>query len=172
MSMPTLETDRLRLRPFAQDLSDVAAMERVLGDPVSMRWYPAPFDREATLRWVQRWLDRYETDGFGLLVMEDLHTGEVVGDCGPAVMDVDGEAMVELGWHVLRARQGQGLATEAATACRDWAFANLGAPFLISLIRPENGASRRVAEKLGFGIWRGTIRAEWGHLVYRLDRPR
>jgi RimJ/RimL family protein N-acetyltransferase len=41
---------------------------------------------------------------------------------------------------------------------------------LISLIRPENAASRRVAEKLGFEVWRGTIRAGWGHLVYRHDR--
>jgi hypothetical protein len=44
-------------------------------------------------------------------------------------------------------------------------------PFLISLIRPENVPSWRVAEKLGFEIWRGTIRAGWGHLVYRLDPP-
>ena len=136
-----------------------------------MRYYPAPFDREGARGWIERQLERYERDGFGLLVIEDRATGELIGDCGPTVQEVDGESFVELGWHVLRARQGQGVATEAGAACRDAAFASLDAPFLISLIRPENLPSRRVAEKLGFEIWRGTIRAGWGHLIYRLDRP-
>ncbi len=171
LTPPTLETERVRLRPFASDRSDVDALARILGDPVSMRWYPAPFDRDATDRWVKRQLERYEVDGIGLLAIEDRATGEVLGDCGPMFQDVDGERFLELGWHVRRDRQGQGIATEAGAACRDWAFSIARAPFLISLIRPENVASWRVAEKLGFEIWRGTIRADWGHLVYRLDRP-
>jgi ribosomal-protein-alanine N-acetyltransferase len=165
----TFETERLRLRPFAADLSDTDAFERVVGDPVSMRWYPAPFDRLATQRWIEGQLERYEADGTGLLVIEDRASGELLGDCGAMFQDVDGERWLELGWHVLRARQREGIATEAGIACRDRAFAQLDPPFLISLIRPENVASRRVAEKLGFDIWRGTIRARWGHLVYRLD---
>lgn len=169
--MPTLETDRLRLRPFAPDLSDVDPMFLVLSDPISMRWYPHPFDLQETRRWVERWLERYDADEVGLLVIEDRRTGEFLGDCGPSIQEVDGEPMVELGWHVLRARQREGIATEAGAACREWAFANVDTPFLISLIRPENVASRRVAEKLGFEIWRGTIRVGCGHLVYRLDRP-
>ena len=168
---PTLETERLRLRPFAADLSDVDALAPVLGDPVSMRWYPAPFDLDATRAWVERQLGRYEADGSGLLVIEDRRSGEVLGDCGPTFQEVDGERFLELGWHVRRDRQGRGIATEAGVACRDWAFETMAPAFLISLIRPENVASWRVAEKLGFEIWRGTIRAGWGHLVYRLDRP-
>ncbi len=164
-----METARLRLRPFAADLSDVDAFQAVVGDGVSMRWYPEPFDRSATRRWIERQLERYGTDGTGLLAIEDKETGELLGDCGPAYQDVDGQRMLELGWHVLRARQGQGIATEAGQACRDWAFSVRREPSLISLIRPENIPSRRVADKLGFDIWRGTIRAGWGHLVYRLD---
>ena len=146
-------------------------MERVLGDAISMRWYPEPFDRQGTRLWIERQLERYEADGTGLLAIEDVATGEVIGDCGPSFQDVDGESLLELGWHVVRARQGEGVATEAGAVCRDWAFAALGPEFLISLIRPENVASWRVAEKLGFEIWCGTIRAGWGHLVYHLDRP-
>jgi ribosomal-protein-alanine N-acetyltransferase len=168
---PTLETDRLRLRPFAADRSDVDAMVPVLGDPVSMRWYPAPFDLEGTRTWVEHQLARYEADGTGLLVIEDLVTGEVLGDCGPMFQEVDGDRFLELGWHVRRDRQREGIATEAGAACRDWAFVTMRPEFLISLIRPENVGSWRVAEKLGFEVWRGTIRAGWGHLVYRLDRP-
>jgi ribosomal-protein-alanine N-acetyltransferase len=168
---PTLETERLRLRPFAADRSDVDALVPVLGDPESMRWYPAPFDLDGTRAWVDRQLERYATEGVGLLVIEDRETGEVLGDCGPTFQDVDGDMLLELGWHVRRDRQGQGIATEAGAACRDWAFEAVRPEFLISLIRPENVASWRVAEKLGFEVWRGTIRAGWGHLVYRLDRP-
>jgi len=136
-----------------------------------MRYYPSPFDRAGTRTWIDRQLERYERDGFGLLAVEDRATSEVIGDCGPTVQEADGESYVELGWHVLRARQRQGIATEAGAACRDAAFASLDVPFLISLIRPENAPSRRVAEKLGFDVWRGTIRVGWGHLIYRLDRP-
>ena len=166
-----IETERLRLRPFRDDDADLDAMLAVLGDERSMRYYPAPFDRDGARGWIERQRERYERDGFGLLAVEDRATGEVIGDCGPTVQEADGESFVELGWHVLRSRQGDGVATEAGAACRDAAFDALDVSFVISLIRPENIPSRRVAEKLGFEVWRGTIRAGWGHLIYRLDRP-
>jgi RimJ/RimL family protein N-acetyltransferase len=49
---------------------------------------------------------------------------------------------------------GQGLATEAAIACRDWAFAHLETDRLISLIRHGNTRSRRVAERTGMTVWK------------------
>lgn len=159
------------MRALRADDADLDALLAVLGDAGSMRYYPAPFDREGSRAWIERQIERYEHDGFGLFAIEDRATGEVIGDCGPTVQQADGERYVELGWHVLAARQRQGIATEAGAACRDAAFAALEEPFLISLIRPENVPSRRVAEKLGFEVWRGTIRAGWGHLIYRLDRP-
>jgi RimJ/RimL family protein N-acetyltransferase len=165
-----IETPRLRLRPFHPDGSDLEAMLAVLGDPDSMRYYPAPFDRDRTRAWIDDQLERYERDGFGLLAIEERVTDALIGDVGPTVQEADGESFIELGWHVLASRQRRGVATEGGAACRDAAFAALDAPFLISLIRPENVPSRRVAEKLGFDVWRGTIRAGWGHLVYRLDR--
>jgi RimJ/RimL family protein N-acetyltransferase len=170
MHHTTLETARLRLRPFAADLGDVDAMLDVLGDPVSMRHYPRPFDREATVSWVRRNLERYERDGFGLLAIEEQDGALVIGDCGPTIQDVEGESLVELGWHVRRDRQGQGFATESAVACRDRAFEELEVPFLISLIRPENVPSRRVAEKVGMRVWRETEHSGFAHLVYRVDR--
>jgi len=58
----------------------------------------------------------------------------------------------ELGWRLARRAWGRGLATEGATAARDWALGELGMPDLISIIHPENAASRRVAEKLGMKL--------------------
>jgi RimJ/RimL family protein N-acetyltransferase len=58
-------------------------------------------------------------------------------------------AEVEIGWLLAREHWGDGYATEAAVAARDWAFTELGLPRLVSLILPGNDRSVRVAEKLG-----------------------
>ena len=47
-----LETERLLLRNFS--LSDGVALEAVLGDPIAMQWYPAPFDHEGVKSWIGR----------------------------------------------------------------------------------------------------------------------
>jgi RimJ/RimL family protein N-acetyltransferase len=161
-----LETERLRLRPFHADLSDVPAMVEVLGDPVSMRFYPRPFDEPGVTAWIRRWLTAYP-EGVGLLAIEDRATGEVIGDAGPSVQEVDGERFVELGWHVRRDRQGVGIATEAGAACLGHLRATRpDLDRVISLIRPENVPSWRVARRLGFLPWRGTVRAGLAHVVW------
>jgi RimJ/RimL family protein N-acetyltransferase len=134
-----------------------------------MRFYARPFDPEATRAWVVRWIDAYARDGVGLYAIEDRSTGEVIGDCGPSIQSVDGEPFVELGWHVRRDRQGRGVATEAATAWRDHLLGSGKVGHLISLIRPENVPSWRVARRLGFRPWRGTIRAGMAHVVWLLE---
>jgi RimJ/RimL family protein N-acetyltransferase len=164
-----LETERLRLRPYRQeDLDDLAPM---FADPEHMRWYPAPFSREEAQLWIDRQFERYETDGFGLFIVEELEDGGFVGTVGPSIQDVDGERLVEIGWHIRPGSKGRGYATEAGAVSRDWAFANLDVDHLISLIRPENIGSNRVAQKLGFHVDRETTRKTFVHYVYRLDRP-
>jgi RimJ/RimL family protein N-acetyltransferase len=98
-------------------------------------------------------------------------SGELIGDCGIIRQHVDDEYLYEIGYHLRRDHWKQGLATEAAIACRDWAFANLKVNRLISLIRPENLPSRRVAERNGMTIWK---KVEWRglrHYVYAVERP-
>ncbi|MGZ4137198.1 MAG: GNAT family N-acetyltransferase [Actinomycetota bacterium] len=163
-----LETERLVLRPLTLD--DVDALERVLADPETMRWYPAPLDRDGVVRWIEKQHERYERDGFGLLAVEERTTGELLGDCGPTIQYVEREPQVELGWHIRRDRWGEGIATEGGAVCRDWCWANLDADHLISLVRPENRQSWRVAEKLGMTVWRETMHADRLHRVYRIDR--
>jgi RimJ/RimL family protein N-acetyltransferase len=164
----SIETDRLRLRPLTLD--DLDGLSVVLGDPEAMKWYPAPYDREGVERWIRNQHDRYERDGFGLLAVEERSTGAFLGDCGPTIQHVDGEPHVELGWHVRRDRWGEGIATEAGAACRDRCWAALDVDDLISLVRPENRQSWRVAEKLGLTVWKETMHANLRHLVYRIDR--
>lgn len=163
-----LETARLRLRPYrTDDLDDLHAM---FSDPEHMRWYPAPFTREESRAWLQRQRARYGERGFALLIVEDRETGEFLGTAGPAVMLVQGVEHVEIGWHTKPGRKGEGIAPEAGAAARDWAFANLDVDHLISLVRPENSGSNRVAQKLGMHVDREVDHKGMRHFVYRIDR--
>jgi [ribosomal protein S5]-alanine N-acetyltransferase len=98
-------------------------------------------------------------------------TGELIGDCGIARQEVEDEYLYEIGYHLRRDFWGQGLATEAARACRDWGFEHLKANRLISLIRPENLPSRRVAERNGMTIWKEIDWRGLQHYVYSIVRP-
>lgn len=163
-----LATERLVLRRLeTADLDDLAS---ILADPVMMQYYPAPFSRRKTREWIETNRARYRHDGFGLWAMESKETGELLGDCGLVYQMVDGVREVEVGWHVARSHWRRGLATEAAAVCRDFAFGELGLDRIISLIRPENVPSRRVAEKLGMDVDGGTLRAGMAHLVYALRK--
>jgi RimJ/RimL family protein N-acetyltransferase len=171
VTQPTLETARLRLRPL--EITDADALNVIQSDPVHMRFYPHPFSLQESREWIDRMRDRYERDGFALLAVEDRATGEFLGNVGPILQHVDGVDEVELGWSITPARARQGLATEAALACRDWAFAALPLDHVISLILPDNVPSRGVAEHLGMTVWKEVT---WGtekpmtHFVYRVDR--
>jgi [ribosomal protein S5]-alanine N-acetyltransferase len=164
-----LETERLSLRPMTP--LDVDAFAEVVGDPISMRFYPRPFDREMSRAWIDRVIERYDRDGYGLLAVIENTTRELIGDIGPHLQDTGHGAHVELGWHIRRDRQGIGFATEAGAACRDEAWRVLAIDHLISIIRPENVPSWSVARKLGYKPWRGDVRSGMAHVLWRLDRP-
>jgi [ribosomal protein S5]-alanine N-acetyltransferase len=166
--MQILETARIILREFCPD--DVDAFSLVLSDAETMRFYPSPYDRAGVEAWITRNMHRYAKDGHGLWAMVLKTSGEVIGDCGPTVQEVDGNTEIELGYHLRRDRWGMGFATEAACACRDFVFERLSVNHVISLIRPENLPSRRVAERVGMKVWKEVIWRDLPHMVYRLDR--
>lgn len=163
-----LETDRLVLRPYVME--DLDAIAAILGDPETMRYYPAPFSREKSRAWIESNLARYRDDGHGLWAMELRDTGELVGNCGLVVQDVEGVDEVEVGWHVKRSLWRRGVATEAARVCCGYGFEELGLERIVSLIRPENERSRGVAEKLGMTVEREIDRSGMRHYVYVLER--
>lgn len=164
-----LETERLILREFLPE--DAAALARVVSDPETMKYYPAPLDLQATQQWIERNQRRYSDDGVGLWAMVLRTSGELIGDCGIIRQHVEDEHLYEIGYHLRRDFWGQGLATEAATACRQWGFANLNVNRIISLIRPENTPSRRVAERNGMTVWKEIDWRGLRHCVYAVERP-
>ena len=135
-----------------------------------MRFYVRPFTRSEVKEWILRNRTRYEQERHGLWALTLKSTGEFIGDCGLVVQEVDGERLVEVAYHIGRDCWGQGYAPEAARACIDWGFATLNLAKIISLIRPENLQSRRVAEKNGLRIERQTIRVGLVHDVWAIAR--
>lgn len=164
-----LETPRLLLRKFTPD--DADALEKVIGDPVAMVWYAAPFDREGVETWIRRNLDRYEREGHALWALVLKSTGEMIGDCGCVTQEVEDQTAIEIGYHVRRDHWGNGYATEAARACIDFAFEKLGAPRVISMIRPGNISSRRVAEKNGLTCEKIVFWKGFDHCIYAKSKP-
>jgi len=146
VSVPELPTsERLSFRPMT--MGDLDAMAALLGDEEVMRHYPRPKSRAEAQAWIEWTLGNYARDGFGLWVIED-GDGEFLGDCGLTWQTLDGETDLEVGYHVVPARQGQGIATDGARACRDFARAR-GIERLIAITAPDNRPSQRVAEKIG-----------------------
>jgi RimJ/RimL family protein N-acetyltransferase len=169
MNTTFVETARLQMRRMTYD--DVAGLLKVFGDSEAMRFYPAPFDCQQMEKWVD-WNQRnYTNYGYGLWSLILRATGELIGDCGLVNQQVDEALEVEIGYHVRRDLWRQGLATEAALACRDYGFDILGRRRLISLIHPQNLASRRVAEKVGMTLSREALWKNKPTCIYAIERP-
>ena len=145
--MVVLTTERLVLREMTgADLDHIAAL---FGDEEVMRYYPKPMTRDESRSWVE-WNQRlYRSQGFGLWAMVLRDTGEFAGDCGLTPQYVDGIKEIEVGYHVCTSLQGNGYATEAAAAARDFARDVLFLSRLIAIINPANVPSQRVAGKIG-----------------------
>jgi len=162
-----LSTPRLILREMSP--ADAPALHAVLGDPENMVWYPHPFSLGEVEAWIARQRERYPS-GTGLLGLVLAETGALIGDCGAVWQEVDGVRELEIGYHVHRDWQRRGLATEAARAACAYAFGALAVDHVISLIRPGNLASRRVAEKNGMTLHRSVVWRGYESCVYRLAK--
>ena len=159
-----LETERLLLLRLRLD--DVEAIFAVIGDPIAMQHYPRTFEHRDAEEWVERNLRRYAEHGHGLYALVLKTSGDVIGDCGLVTQQIEGRPELEVGYHLRRDQWGRGYATEAARGCMEFAFGVLHAPKVISLIRPENLPSRRVAERNGMQVEREVIHGGLMHLMY------
>lgn len=142
-----LETKRLFLREMT--MSDLDALFAVLGDKEIMQHYPYSFDEERVRSWIERNMKRYTDDGFGLWAVCLKDTGEMIGDCGLTLQNIDGQMLPEIGYHIRKDQQRKGYAKEAAMAVRDWAFGNTEYPALYSYCKYTNVGSFKTAESIG-----------------------
>jgi len=145
MDIPTLETDRLRLRAWRAD--DLDAFAAMVADPEVMRFLGDPVSRIDAWRGMSSTAGHWLLLGFGLWAVERKADGVLIGRVG--VQRPEGWPATEVAWTLHRPYWGQGYATEAARASLDYGFRTLSVSRLISLIDPENRASQRVAARLG-----------------------
>ena len=144
--------------------ADLDEVDEVLSAPDPAR----PGRRQRTRADAEKWIawnqQSYAEHGHGLWVVET-HDGDFVGDCGLTIQDIEGEAHIEVGYHVHLALRGQGLATEAAISVRD-AARSAGVAHLVAIIRPDNLPSQRVAQKVGLSLERRVFKNGGEALVF------
>jgi len=163
--MKVLETRRLRLRPrVLSDLEAILAMDadievrRFIGGPPNPAAHRIEVCRTlveglptSEWRWAVEWRDQ---PGFlGQVGLKPCH----LPDCS------------ELTWRLVRAAWAQGIATEAVSAMLDHARAELDVRSLVAFIEAGNGASRRLAEKIGLQPAGEALLNGLPQLLYRLD---
>jgi [ribosomal protein S5]-alanine N-acetyltransferase len=115
-------------------------------------------------------VEHWERHGFGMWLLRDRQTGEMVGRGGLQYTYTAGMNDVEAGWAVVPERWGQGLATELAQASVEVGFEQLDLLEIIAFALPTNIASRRVMEKAGFQFERNIVHAGLPHVLYRRRR--
>ncbi|MEM9922621.1 MAG: GNAT family N-acetyltransferase [Cyanobacteria bacterium P01_D01_bin.50] len=172
MNIPILETKRLILRGFRE--ADLDAYAEMCADTEVMRYIGKGkvLSRAESWRSMAAIIGHWYLRGYGLWAVEEQQSGEMIGRIG--CWKPEGWIGLEVGWSLRRAFWGKGFATEAGKASMDFAFTKLQQSHVISLIRPDNTASRRVAEKLGEklqgktevlgseAVIYGISREEWG----------
>lgn len=150
------ETSRLVLRHFTMD--DLTALAAIHSDPEVSRFIGGVKSLDQTRQRLEQWREEYRHNGFAKWAVILRCSGELIGRCGLAIEQIDSGPECELGWTFARAHWGNGYATEAAKAAMEYSFRVLGRQHLISLIRPGNKASTRVATRIGMNYER---MAQW-----------
>lgn len=142
-----IETERLGLRQFVRD--DYSALCEIMQDEGTMYAYEGAFSDQEVTDWLNRQFARYQEFGFGLWPVVLKEIGRIIGQCGLTMQDWNGRRILEVGYLFNRKFWHCGYATEAARACRDYAFSVLKAPAVYSIIRDTNLSSQGVAKRNG-----------------------
>jgi RimJ/RimL family protein N-acetyltransferase len=166
--IPTLETERLRLRSLRRgDIDDYAALN---ADPEVMRHVGGTWDRGRSWRHLAFLIGHWPLGGSGMWALEQKETGAFVGMVG--FSEPEGWPGFELAGKLARRWWGYGYASEGARAALAHAFNVLQKNHVISLVRPDNHASIRLVERLGERLEGRTVVAGTDYLVYGIERER
>lgn len=168
-----LQSDRLIFRRM--DGNDYNNLCKILQDERCMYAYEHAFSDTEVKEWLDRQLYRYRRWGFGLFALINKETGEFVGQAGLTVQEWNDKLTVEIGYLLCYDAWHKGYATEAAKALKKFAFEELGLSQVSTIIRDNNLASRRVAERNGAGIVDRIVKHYYNidmpHLIYLIKNP-
>lgn len=142
-----IQTPRTRIRPYGE--SDMALIAPILSDTTTMSFWPRPLNEKAVAEWVERNAGSFRETGLGRMLVELRVTGEVIGDCGVALTEVDGKVEHDLGYIIHNSYWERGLGVECARACLEYALREKGLRRIVANMPHDHPASIRVAERLG-----------------------
>ncbi|ASP38437.1 hypothetical protein CHH28_07015 [Bacterioplanes sanyensis] len=166
-NVPVLVTERLTLRPWRQ--SDAEALAALNADEEFVRYLGGQtLSAEDSWRVLAVLAGHWALKGYGFWAVEITHTGEFIGRVG--LWQPHGWPGLEIGWGIAPSHWGQGYATEAARASLAWGFQNLDTESIISVIHPENQASKNVALRLGESFSHRQIVKNIECDIYRITR--
>lgn len=142
-----VETERLYMREMEQ--TDYDSLCNILQDEDTMYAYEGAFSDDEVREWLDRQISRYHQWNFGLWAVILKDTDEMIGQCGLTMQPWKEIEVLEIGYLFNRSYWHQGYATEAAEACKHYAFEILKADEVCSIIRDTNTASQKVAIRNG-----------------------
>lgn len=159
-----LETKRIYLREMTQ--CDYDSLCRMLQDEDVMYAYAHAFSDDEAHEWLDKQINRYKSDGFGLWAVILKETDEMIGQCGLTKQDCNGKQVVEVGYLFEKLFWHNGYAAEAAIACKEYAFETLDIDEVFSIIRDNNIPSQNVAKRNGM-----TQRGQFVKHYHGIDMP-
>lgn len=159
-----LETKRLILRKMTE--GDYPALCKILQDKEVMYAYEHAFSDEEVRAWLENQFRRYREDGFGLWAVILKETNEMIGQAGLTIQECNGRNVLEVGYLFQKAYWHKGYATEAAVACKEYAFHVLKAEEVYTIIRDTNIASQNVAKRNGMVLKEHLMKH-----YYHMDMP-
>ena len=146
-------TSRLGFRTWQSfDLSDFSAIN---ADPEVMRFFQKPYSTEDTQAMMERMQLMYEDRGYCYFAVDHLESKELIGTIGLGwkTFESDFTPCVDIGWRIGKKWWNQGLSSEGARACLDFAKEK-GIPEVVSMASIGNLASIEVMKKIGMSFWK------------------
>jgi RimJ/RimL family protein N-acetyltransferase len=125
-------------------------------------------DKAGTVAYLEMNVKHWADHGFGMWMLRDRQSSEMIGRAILRHLDVEGVDEVEVGYGFMPEYWGRGLATEIAQACVKIGFEQLGCQSLVAITTAANLGSQRVMQKAGLAYERDIVHAGQPHLLFRI----
>ncbi len=167
MSSTIITTNRLRLEKIGANHK--GDLFKLLSNPIVHKYFPKILDQKESEAFYEKIQARYKTDGYCFWAVIRSSDNLFLGICGLLSQKIDGQEEIEAGYRISNEFWGHWYGTEAVKGCIGYGREILKLTSIISLIRPENLPSIKVAEKNGLQLEKETIFQDRRHLVYRIN---
>src|SRR4051812_4318730 len=169
---PEVRSERLRLRPHRRD--DAERLVTMWADPVVVRHFGGqPVSVEDSWNRLLRYFGHWAVNGYGLWAVEELETGDFIGDVGlfegRRGLGERFDSAPEAGWVLMPLGHGKGYAREAMHAALRWGEAEHKWSRTVCMIDPDNEPSLKTAAALGYAPF--DRQAYKGKDIILLERP-